>query len=114
MVHFLFNDGSNLPQTPESGKQSPCNGVGSCTPTPPQGQTFSTPPARRKLTAAQFQDIHSVSLHKTKQSFSLGRYSIKAQKCPHEDVSLGMTLNQTFYESGPNTFSEIILKSEKY
>ncbi|XP_035501997.1 caprin-2 isoform X3 [Scophthalmus maximus] len=48
------------PCTPESGKQSPCNGVGSCTPTPPQGQTFSTPPARRKLTAAQFQDIHSV------------------------------------------------------
>ncbi|XP_023274488.1 caprin-2-like isoform X2 [Seriola lalandi dorsalis] len=44
----------------ESGKQSPCNGVGSCTSTPPQGQTFTTPPTRRALTSAQFQNIQSV------------------------------------------------------
>ncbi|XP_040886222.1 caprin-2 isoform X2 [Toxotes jaculatrix] len=50
------------PRSPvtESGKQSPCNGVGSCTSTPPQGQTFSTPPTRRTLTSAQFQNIQSV------------------------------------------------------
>ncbi|XP_018552709.1 caprin-2 isoform X1 [Lates calcarifer] len=50
------------PRTPvtESGKQSPCNGVGSCTSTPPQGQSFSTPPTRRTLTSAQFQNIQSV------------------------------------------------------
>ncbi|XP_071358258.1 caprin-2 isoform X2 [Trachinotus anak] len=50
------------PRTPvtESGKQSPCNGVGSCTSTPPQGQSFTTPPTRRTLTSAQFQNIQSV------------------------------------------------------
>ncbi|XP_058481824.1 caprin-2 isoform X1 [Solea solea] len=50
------------PPTPlaESGKQSPCNGVGSCATTSSQGQTFSTPPTRRSLTSAQFQNIHSV------------------------------------------------------
>ncbi|KAG7235835.1 hypothetical protein INR49_002135 [Caranx melampygus] len=50
------------PRTPvtESGKQSPCNGMGSCTSTPPQGQTFATPPTRRTLTSAQFQNIQSV------------------------------------------------------
>ncbi|KAM9845813.1 caprin-2 [Aulostomus maculatus] len=50
------------PHTPvtESGKQSPCNGVPSCTSTSPPGQTFSTPPARRTLTSPQFQNIQSV------------------------------------------------------
>ncbi|XP_044041842.1 caprin-2 isoform X2 [Siniperca chuatsi] len=50
------------PRTPvsESGKQSPCTGVTSCTSTPPQGQTFSTPPTRRTLTSAQFQNIQSI------------------------------------------------------
>ncbi|KAI3367013.1 hypothetical protein L3Q82_009647 [Scortum barcoo] len=50
------------PRTPvsESGKQSPCTGVASCTSTPPQGQTLSTPPTRRTLTSAQFQNIQSV------------------------------------------------------
>ncbi|XP_027127854.1 caprin-2 isoform X3 [Larimichthys crocea] len=50
------------PRTPvtESGEQSPCNGVASCTSTPPQGQSFSTPPTRRTLTSAQFQNIQSV------------------------------------------------------
>ncbi|XP_035535947.1 caprin-2 isoform X1 [Morone saxatilis] len=50
------------PCTPvtESGKQSPCNGVASCSPPPPQGQTFSAPPTRRTLTSAQFQNIQSV------------------------------------------------------
>ncbi|XP_026217172.1 caprin-2 isoform X2 [Anabas testudineus] len=50
------------PRTPatDSGKQSPCNGVSSCISTPPQGQTFSTPPTRRSLTSAQFQNIQSV------------------------------------------------------
>ncbi|XP_040003510.1 caprin-2 isoform X2 [Xiphias gladius] len=50
------------PRTPvtESGEQSPCNGVGSCTSTPPQGQTFSTTPTRRTLTSAQFKNIQSV------------------------------------------------------
>ncbi|XP_078099187.1 caprin-2 isoform X2 [Sander vitreus] len=49
------------PQTPvtESGKQSPCNGVASGTSTPPQGQSFSTPPTRRTLTSAQFENIQS-------------------------------------------------------
>ncbi|KAK2858670.1 hypothetical protein Q5P01_003290 [Channa striata] len=48
-------------QTPitVSGKQSPCNGVASCISTPPQEQGFSTPPTRRKLTPAQFQNIQS-------------------------------------------------------
>ncbi|XP_042367720.1 caprin-2 isoform X2 [Plectropomus leopardus] len=45
---------------PESGKQSPCSGVASCTSTPPQGQTFSTPPTRQTVTCAQFQNIQSV------------------------------------------------------
>lgn len=55
-----------VPQTPvtESGKQSPCNGVASCTSTPPQAQSFSTPPTRRTLSSAQFQSIQSVSLVK--------------------------------------------------
>uniref|UniRef100_A0A4W5QMI8 Caprin family member 2 n=1 Tax=Hucho hucho TaxID=62062 RepID=A0A4W5QMI8_9TELE len=48
----------------ESGKQSPCNGVvPPCTPTPTQGQPFSTPPSRRTLTMAPpvpFQTMHSV------------------------------------------------------
>nr|XP_046235413.1 caprin-2 isoform X2 [Scatophagus argus] len=50
------------PRTPvtESGEQSSCNGVRSCTSTPPQGQTFSTPPTRLTLTSAQFQNIQSV------------------------------------------------------
>ncbi|XP_078138382.1 caprin-2 [Centroberyx gerrardi] len=50
------------PRTPvtESGKQSPCNGVAPCSSSPPQGQAFSTPPTRRTLTSAQFQNIHSV------------------------------------------------------
>ncbi|XP_031590658.1 caprin-2 isoform X1 [Oreochromis aureus] len=52
----------SCPRTPvtDSGKQSPCNGVTSCASTPPQGQTFSTPPTRRSLTSAQFQSIQSV------------------------------------------------------
>lgn len=60
----LFMSFLGVPQTPvsESGKLSPCNGVASCTSTPPQGQTFSTPPTRRTLTSAQFQNIQSVSL----------------------------------------------------
>ncbi|XP_047430688.1 caprin-2 isoform X3 [Mugil cephalus] len=50
------------PRTPvtDSGKQSPCNGVASCTSTPPQAQAFSTPPTRRSLTSAQFPNIQSV------------------------------------------------------
>ncbi|XP_073336382.1 caprin-2 isoform X4 [Pagrus major] len=50
------------PCTPvtESGEQSPCNGVAPCTSTPPQGQTFSTPPTRQTLTSAQFRNIQSV------------------------------------------------------
>ncbi|KAM3587754.1 uncharacterized protein V6R79_013344 [Siganus canaliculatus] len=50
------------PHTPvsETRGQSPCNGVTSCSSTPPQGQTFSTPPNRRTLTPAQFQNIQSV------------------------------------------------------
>ncbi|XP_030576109.1 caprin-2 isoform X2 [Archocentrus centrarchus] len=53
---------NSCPRTPvtDSGKQSPCNGVASCTSTPAQGQTFSTPPTRRSLTSAQFQNIQSV------------------------------------------------------
>ncbi|KAM3858861.1 caprin-2 [Diretmus argenteus] len=53
---------NSRPRTPvtESGKQSPCNGVASCTSTPPQGQAFSTPPTRRSLTSTQFPNIHSV------------------------------------------------------
>ncbi|XP_074554747.1 caprin-2 isoform X2 [Halichoeres trimaculatus] len=43
----------------ESGKQSP-NGVASCTPTPPQGQPFSTPPTRRTLSSSPFQSISPV------------------------------------------------------
>ncbi|XP_034382063.1 caprin-2 isoform X2 [Cyclopterus lumpus] len=53
---------SNLPHIPltESRKQAPCNGVASCTATSPQGQTFSTPPNRRTLTSAHFQNIQPV------------------------------------------------------
>ncbi|KAM7377830.1 hypothetical protein PAMA_012973 [Pampus argenteus] len=53
---------TSRPRTPvtESGKQSPCNGVASCTSTPPQAQSFSTPPTRRTLSSAQFQSIQSV------------------------------------------------------
>lgn len=43
----------------ESGKQSP-NGVTSCTPTPPQGQPFSTPPTRRTLSSSPFQSMSPV------------------------------------------------------
>ncbi|KAM4711702.1 caprin-2 isoform 2-T2 [Anableps anableps] len=50
------------PCTPgtDSGKQSPCNGLRSNTSTPPQAESFSTPPMRRALTTSQFQNIHSV------------------------------------------------------
>ncbi|XP_072233942.1 caprin-2 isoform X2 [Leuresthes tenuis] len=49
------------PCTPvtDSGKQSPCNGVRSCTSTPPP-EAFSTPPTRRGLASAQLQNIQSV------------------------------------------------------
>ncbi|KAK9525376.1 hypothetical protein VZT92_016090 [Zoarces viviparus] len=53
---------TDLPHIPvtESIKLSPCNGVASCTSSPPQGQTFSTPPTRRTLTSAHFQNIQPV------------------------------------------------------
>ncbi|KAM9327711.1 caprin-2 [Pholidichthys leucotaenia] len=53
---------SSRPQTPvtDSGKQSPCNGVVSGSSTPPQGRSFSTPPTRRTLSSAQFQNIQTV------------------------------------------------------
>ncbi|KAM4569206.1 caprin-2 isoform 2-T3 [Odontesthes bonariensis] len=49
------------PCTPvtDSGKQSPCNGMRSCTSTPPP-EAFSTPPTRRGLASAQLQNIQSV------------------------------------------------------
>ncbi|XP_015256107.1 PREDICTED: caprin-2-like [Cyprinodon variegatus] len=52
----------NCSHTPgsDSGKQSPCNGLRSNTSTPPQAESFSTPPMRRALTTSQFQNIHSV------------------------------------------------------
>ncbi|XP_068573222.1 caprin-2 [Cebidichthys violaceus] len=53
---------TDLPHIPvtESRKPSPRNGVASCTSTPPQGQTFSTPPTRRTLTSVHFQNIQPV------------------------------------------------------
>ncbi|KAM9334840.1 caprin-2 [Symphorus nematophorus] len=84
------------PRTPvtESGEQSPCNGVASCTSTPPQGQTFSTPPTRRTLTSAQFQNIQSVfkvnsSLPQNgdlnyKPDFPEPRYSTASTQTPPE------------------------------
>ncbi|XP_008303365.1 caprin-2, partial [Stegastes partitus] len=50
------------PRTPvsDSGKQSPSNGLASCSSTPPQGRSFTTPPTRRSLTSTQFQNIPSV------------------------------------------------------
>ncbi|XP_061570605.1 caprin-2 [Cololabis saira] len=59
-VAGLEEKGSPCTPMTDSGKQSPCNGVRSCTSTPPQPETFSTPPARRALTSAQFQNIQSV------------------------------------------------------
>ncbi|KAM4523584.1 caprin-2 isoform 2-T2 [Fundulus diaphanus] len=52
----------NCPCTPgtDSGKQSPCNGLRSNASTPPQADSFATPPMRRALTTSQFQNIHSV------------------------------------------------------
>uniref|UniRef100_A0A3Q1FJW1 Caprin family member 2 n=1 Tax=Acanthochromis polyacanthus TaxID=80966 RepID=A0A3Q1FJW1_9TELE len=53
---------NNSPQTPvnDSGKPSPSNGSASCASTPPQGQSFSTPPTRKTLTSTQFQNIQTV------------------------------------------------------
>ncbi|XP_014830041.1 PREDICTED: caprin-2 isoform X4 [Poecilia mexicana] len=53
----------NCPCTPgtESGKQSPCNGLRSNTSTPPQGDSFSTPPMRRALTTPQFHSVFKVA-----------------------------------------------------
>ncbi|XP_076023582.1 caprin-2 [Genypterus blacodes] len=56
----LEDKGNSRTPVSESGKKSPCNVEAPCTPTPPQEQTFSTPPTRRTLTSAQFQDIQSV------------------------------------------------------
>ncbi|KAM9705373.1 caprin-2 isoform 1-T2 [Menidia menidia] len=55
-------DEKSCPCTPvtDSGKQSPCNGMQSCTSTPPQAEDFSTPPTRRALASAQLQSIQSV------------------------------------------------------
>uniref|UniRef100_A0A3Q0RDW1 Caprin family member 2 n=1 Tax=Amphilophus citrinellus TaxID=61819 RepID=A0A3Q0RDW1_AMPCI len=64
----------------DSGKQSPCNGVASCTSTPAQGQTFSTPPTRRSLTSAQFQNIQSVN----SGAFSEPRYTTASTQTPPE------------------------------
>ncbi|XP_043963520.1 caprin-2 isoform X2 [Gambusia affinis] len=52
----------NCPCTPgtESGKQSPCNGLRSNTSTPPQADSFSTPPMRRALTTSQFNSVFKV------------------------------------------------------
>ncbi|XP_029351589.1 caprin-2 [Echeneis naucrates] len=81
----------------ESGKQSPHNGVGSCTSTPPQEQTFATPPTRRTLTSAPFQNIQSVFKVNTSISqngdlnykpdspvFSEPRYSTASTQTPPE------------------------------
>ncbi|XP_014914003.1 caprin-2 isoform X1 [Poecilia latipinna] len=53
----------NCPCTPgtESGKQSPCNGLRSNTSTPPQADSFSTPPMRRALTTSQFHSVFKVA-----------------------------------------------------
>ncbi|XP_059182181.1 caprin-2 isoform X2 [Centropristis striata] len=50
------------PCTPVSAsrKHSPCNGMESCTTSTPKERAFSTPPTRRNLTSAQFQNIQSV------------------------------------------------------
>ncbi|XP_032414388.1 caprin-2 isoform X1 [Xiphophorus hellerii] len=45
----------------ESGKQSPCNGLRSNTSTPPQADSFSTPPMRRALTTSQFHSVFKVA-----------------------------------------------------
>ncbi|XP_029969309.1 caprin-2 [Salarias fasciatus] len=61
--NISINLGKSHLKTPvtELEKLSPCNGVESCSSTPPQAQTFSTPPSRRSLTSTQFQTIQSVS-----------------------------------------------------
>ncbi|XP_054911761.1 caprin-2 isoform X2 [Poeciliopsis prolifica] len=53
----------NYPCTPgtESGKQSPCNRLRSNTSTPPQADSFSTPPMRRALITSHFHSVFKVS-----------------------------------------------------
>ncbi|XP_008399475.1 caprin-2 isoform X4 [Poecilia reticulata] len=53
----------NCPCTPgtDSGKHSPCNGLRSNTSTPPQADSFSTPPMRRALTTSQFHSVFKVA-----------------------------------------------------
>ncbi|KAM9403253.1 caprin-2-like isoform 6-T6 [Salvelinus alpinus] len=61
-ISITLDEKTSAPTTiSESGKQSPCNGVvPPCTPTPTQGQSFSTPPSRRTLSMVPFQTMHSV------------------------------------------------------
>ncbi|XP_026182620.1 caprin-2 isoform X2 [Mastacembelus armatus] len=90
------------PHTPttESGKQSPCNGVASCTSSPSQGQTFSTPPTRKKLTSAQFQNIQSVFKLNT-SSPQNGEQNYKADSAVFSEPIYSTASTQTPPEFAP-------------
>ncbi|XP_034434812.1 caprin-2 isoform X2 [Hippoglossus hippoglossus] len=82
-------------------KHYPCNGVGSCTPTTPQGQTFSTPPTRRSLPSAQFQDIHSVFKVNT-SSPQNGELNYKPESVVFSECSYSTASTQTPPEFAPS------------
>ncbi|XP_069544301.1 caprin-2 isoform X2 [Brachyistius frenatus] len=91
------------PRTPvtDSGKQSPYNGVASCTSTPPQGQTFSTPPTRQSLTSAQYQNIQSV--FKVNPSLSpSGELKYKADSAVFSETNYSTASTQTPPEFAPS------------
>ncbi|XP_053271409.1 caprin-2 [Pleuronectes platessa] len=82
-------------------KHCPCNGVGYCTPTSPQGQTFSTPPNRRTLPSAQFQDIHSVFKVNTSSPHN-GELNYKPESEVFSECSYSTASTQTPPEFAPS------------
>nr|XP_019955476.1 PREDICTED: caprin-2 isoform X2 [Paralichthys olivaceus] len=82
-------------------KHCPCSGVGSRTPATPQGQTFSTPPTRRTLTPAQFQDIHSV-FNMTTSSPQNGELNYKPESVDLFECRYSTASTQTPPEFAPS------------
>ncbi|XP_041833990.1 caprin-2 isoform X2 [Melanotaenia boesemani] len=93
------------------GKRSPCNGVRSST--PPQADSFSTPPTRRALSSAQLPNIQPNGELNYKPSpavFSKPRYSTASTQTPPEfahpeDPQMACQLDYTAGGSGQSFLS---------
>ncbi|XP_067347134.1 caprin-2 isoform X2 [Channa argus] len=101
------------PQTPiiASGKQSPCNGMASCISTPPQEQNYSTPPTRRKLTPAQFQNIQAVFKVNTSLAQN-GELNYKPDSLVYSETRYSTASTQTPPEFAPSEDEQQMYQSD--